>query len=196
MGGAVTVKATEVVWVTPPPVAVTVTVEVPTGVDGPAVTVMVADPDPGAPIDVGLKVAVAPEGKPDAENDIAELKLPDIAVDTVEVAELPCAIERAFGESLTEKSLAEGLNFMSSSGCSSIPFGATPVCPWRKSNIATPVTWTGMFAVWKLLVAVNFASNSDLALVMPPRSGLPLPTQCVAGISQIIVSPALSFITR
>ena len=25
-------------------------------------------------------------------------------------------------------------------GCSSIPFGATPVCPWRKSKNATPVT--------------------------------------------------------
>ncbi|HKV38478.1 MAG TPA: hypothetical protein VJX67_04630 [Blastocatellia bacterium] len=182
---------------TPPPVAVTVTVELPAGVAEPAVTVIVDDPDPGAPIEAGLKLAVAPEGSPDADNEIAELNPPDIVVDIVEAAEPPCTTDSAAGESVTEKSLTlDGLNFMSRSGCSSIPFGATPVWPWRKSNIATPVTWTGMFAVWKLPFAVNFASNSDLALLMPARSGLLLPTQCVAGISHIIVRPPLSCMTR
>ncbi|MGH9762690.1 MAG: hypothetical protein ACREAC_17855, partial [Blastocatellia bacterium] len=61
----------------------------PVGVAAPAVTVIVVDPDPGPPIDVGLKVAVAPEGKPDAENEIAELKPPDMEVEIVEVPEVP-----------------------------------------------------------------------------------------------------------
>ncbi|HYL97351.1 MAG TPA: hypothetical protein VEZ90_00225 [Blastocatellia bacterium] len=97
------------------------------GVEAPVVTVIVEDPEPGAATEVGLKVAVAPAGSPDADKEIAELKLPVVAVVMVEVAELPCTMDSALGESLTEKSLADGLNFMSSTGCSSIPFGATPV---------------------------------------------------------------------
>src|SRR5215469_15065229 len=61
----VTVSPSVVVWVFPPPVAVMVTVDVPVGVDEAADTVRVADPEPGAPIVVGLNVAVAPEGSPE-----------------------------------------------------------------------------------------------------------------------------------
>src|SRR5262245_25398501 len=86
----VTVSPSVVVWVFPPPVAVIVTVDVPVGVDEAADTVRVADPEPGAPIDVGLNVAVAPEGSPEAESEIDELNVPDIVVDTVELALPPC----------------------------------------------------------------------------------------------------------
>jgi len=56
----------------------------------------------------------------------------------------------------------------------------------------TPVTFTGMFAVWKLVVAVNLALNSLRALVMPGKNGLPAPTHVGDGISTIIVSPPAS----
>jgi len=58
-----------------------------------------------------------------------------------------------------------------------MPFGATPVCPCKKSNIPTPVTVTGTLAVWKLVVTLNLASNSALEFVMPFRNGLLDPTQ-------------------
>jgi hypothetical protein len=109
-------------------VAVTVIFEVPTGVDAPTLTIIVEEPDPGAAIDVGVKLAVAPVGRPDADNEIAELKPFAIVVDIVEFSEPPCAIESDVGDAPTEKlGLFVGLNLISSTGCSSIPFGATPV---------------------------------------------------------------------
>jgi len=85
-----------------------------------------------------------------------------------------------------------GLKMTSKTGCSSIPLGATPVCPCRKSNMPTPLIWTGMLAVWKLVVAVNLALNSLRALVMPAKNGLPAPTHEGEGISTIMVSPLAS----
>ncbi len=70
--------------------------------------------------------------------------------------------------------------------------GAAPVCPCGKSNMPIPVTCTGIFAVWKLVVAVNLASNSARAFVMPARNGLPAPTHVGAGISVIMVLPDAS----
>ena len=131
----------------PPPVPVIVTVDVPVGVDAPAVMVILDDPDPGAAIDAGLKLAVAPVGSPEADSDTAELKLPEIVVDIVEFPEPPCATESEVGDADIEKSLLDGLKMISSTGWSSMPFGATPVCPCRKSNIPTPVTRTGILAV-------------------------------------------------
>src|SRR5437870_485449 len=69
------------------------------------------------------------------------------------------------------------LNCTSSNGCSSMPFGATPVCPCRKSKNPTPVTVTGRLAVLKLLVGLNRASNSDRVRSMPGANGLLPPTQ-------------------
>src|SRR5437588_10718724 len=46
-----------------------------------------------------------------------------------------------------------GLKTMSSTGCSSIAFGATPVWPCLKSKNPTPLICTGIFAVLKLVVA-------------------------------------------
>lgn len=158
-----------------------------------AVKVRVELPVPGAAIDVGLKLAVTPAGKPEAERLTAELNPPDPDVDMVVVAELPWVIDKFVGAALTVKSgPVPGLKTMSSTGCSSIPLGATPVWPCRKSNMPTPVIFTGILAVWKLVVAVNLASNSDRALVMPGRNGLPAPTHVGEGISVIMVLPEAS----
>ena len=50
----------------------------------------------------GLKLAVAPEGKPDALNAIAELKLPEMAVLIVLVPDEPCATVTDVGEGVIE----------------------------------------------------------------------------------------------
>lgn len=84
-------------------------VEVPVGVEEPTDIVIVDVPEPGAAIEAGLKLAVAPDGSPEADNDKAELKPPDIVVDIVELAAEPCWMDKLEGESETEKSL-DGLN--------------------------------------------------------------------------------------
>jgi hypothetical protein len=65
----VTARATAAVLVTPPPVAETVTVELPAGVVGRVVTVMVVE-QVGVQ-EAGAKLAVAPWGRPVAENETA-----------------------------------------------------------------------------------------------------------------------------
>lgn len=126
-----------------------VTVEVPTAAVLLAVNVNVELPEPGAAIDVGLKLAVTPAGSPLAESDTAELKPPETVVETVVVFVPPCTTDTVVGDALRAKSgvCVPGLKMTSNTGCSSIPFGATPVCPWRKSNMPTPLIWTGIFAV-------------------------------------------------
>lgn len=52
-----------------------------------AVTVIVDEPEPGAAKDFGVKVTVKPLPCPEADRVTAELKLPEIAVVTVEAAE-------------------------------------------------------------------------------------------------------------
>ncbi len=129
-----------------------------------ALNVSVELPLPGAANELGLKLAVTPAGKPEALSETAELKPPLIAVVIDVLPEPPCVTDRLVGAALTLKSaVAPGLKITSSTGCSSIPLGATPVCPCRKSNIPTPLIWTGIFADWKLVVAVNRALNSDRA---------------------------------
>ena len=173
--------------------AVTVVLNVPVVAVLLAVNVSVELPLPGAAIVVGLKLAVTPLGNPEIERATDELKPLETEVEIVLVAELPGVTDRVVGEALRAKAgLVPGLKMTSSTGCSSIPFGATPVCPWRKSNMPTPLIWTGMFAVWKLVVAVNLALNSFRAFVMPGKNGLPAPTQVGDGISTIMVSPLAS----
>ena len=158
-----------------------------------AVNVSVELPLPGAAIVAGLKLAVTPLGNPEIERAMDELKPLETEVEIVLVAELPCVTDRLVGEALRAKAgLVPGLKITSSTGCSSIPLGATPVCPCRKSNIPTPLIWTGMLAVWKLVVGVNLALNSFRALVMPAKNGLPAPTHVGDGISTIIVRPPAS----
>jgi len=180
-------------------VAVTVVLKVPVVAVLLAVKVSVELPLPGAAIDVGLKLAVTPLGSPEIESATDELNPFETEVEIVLVPEpeLPCVTVKLVGEALRAKSgLEPGLKTISRIGCSSIPLGATPVCPCRKSNIPTPVTFTGMFAVWKLVVAVNLALNSFRALVMPDKNGLPDPTHVGDGISPIMVRPLASCSTR
>ena len=126
-----------------------VTVEVPIVAVLLALNVNVELPEPGAAIDVGLKLAVTPAGSPLAESEMAELKPPETVVETVVVFVPPCATDTVVGDALMAKFGVglPGLKMMSSTGCTSIPLGATPVCPCRKSNIPTPLIWTGMLAV-------------------------------------------------
>jgi hypothetical protein len=66
---------------------------------------------------------------------------------------------------------AAGLKMMSSTGCNSIAFGATPVWPCLKSKNPTPLICTGMFAVLKLVVALKRASFPDnLLFYREPRA--------------------------
>lgn len=65
--------------------------------------VMMEVPEPGAAIELGLKVTVTPVGWPVADNAIAELKPPEIVVVMVEVPEVPCAMDTEFGEAETLK---------------------------------------------------------------------------------------------
>src|ERR1700722_2160030 len=74
--GAVTLSATAVVFVTPPPVAVIVTVADPAVAVPDAAKVTELDPAPGAAKLAGEKLAVTPAGSPVAERAIAELNPP------------------------------------------------------------------------------------------------------------------------
>jgi hypothetical protein len=60
-------------------------------------------PEPGAAMDVELKLAVTPVGAPDAARVMAELKPPDTAVVMVETPLLPCRAETAVGEAVSVK---------------------------------------------------------------------------------------------
>ena len=133
----------------PPPLALIVTVDVPIVAVLLALNVRVELPEPGAAIEVGLKEAVTPAGSPVAESETAELKPPETVVETVVVLLPPCATDTVVGDAVRAKFGVglPGLKITSSTGCSSIPLGATPVCPCRKSNMPTPLIWTGMLAV-------------------------------------------------
>lgn len=98
LGVTVTVRLTVAVCVMPPPVPVIVIGYVPVAAVVPTVRVTVDVPEPGAAMDVGLKLTVTPVGWPDADNPMAELKEPDTAVVMTDVPLLPCATETAFGE--------------------------------------------------------------------------------------------------
>ena len=65
---------------------------VPGGVDKLAVSVSVELPPPGAANEDGLKVAVAPDGKPVADNVTVELKFPERVEVIVDVPRPPRAI--------------------------------------------------------------------------------------------------------
>ena len=114
---ALIVRATVVVCVTPPPLAVMVTLAVPVVAVLLAVKVSVELPFPGAPIEVGLKFAVTPEGRPEAESEIDELKPPLVVVEMLVLPEEPCVTDRLVGDAPTVKSaVVPGLKIMSSTG--------------------------------------------------------------------------------
>jgi len=80
-----TVRPTGVVFVMPPPVPVMVMTKCPISLAVLAVTCIVAVPEPGAAMDVGVKLTVTPLGWPLADKAIAELNPPGTAVVIVDV---------------------------------------------------------------------------------------------------------------
>jgi len=94
----VTVRVTVVVWLMPPPKPVTVMGYVPATVVEATAMVMVEVPEPGAAIDVGLKVTVTPAGWPVADKPMGESKPPETAVVIADVPLLPCTTGTAVGE--------------------------------------------------------------------------------------------------
>jgi len=95
---AVTVRETVVVCVTPPPMPVMVIMYVPVAVVDATAKVIVELPEPGAAIDVGLKLTVTPVGWPDADKATAELKPSNTVVVTVDVPLLPCITDTELGD--------------------------------------------------------------------------------------------------
>ena len=96
-------RVTVVVWVTPPPVPVIVIVRVPFVALLFTVTVMVDVPEPGAAIELGLKLTVTRDPWPLADRPIAELKPGETAVVMVDLPELPLATLIDAGEALMVK---------------------------------------------------------------------------------------------
>ncbi len=73
----------------PPPLAFTVTFEVPVAAVLLAVKVRVELPLPGAAIELGLKLAVTPAGKPEIESDTTALNPPLMVVEIVLLPDEP-----------------------------------------------------------------------------------------------------------
>ena len=80
-GAALTTRFTDAVCTRFPLVAVTVKAYVPNGVDAAVLTVSVEDPEPVT--EVGLKVALAPGGRPLIVNPTGLLNPPNVATFTV-----------------------------------------------------------------------------------------------------------------
>ena len=80
------------------------------------VAIVIVDvPDPGAAIDAGENVAVAPLGNPLALSEMAELKPPETDVVIVLLPDVPCTSDIDVGDPLIVKS-AVGLKTMSRIG--------------------------------------------------------------------------------
>ena len=97
------VSVTVVVCVTPPPVPVTVMVRVPARARRLTRMFIVDEPEPGAAIEVGLKLIVTLLPPPEAERLIAELKPPEMAVVIVECPLFPGEMLSEVGEALMVK---------------------------------------------------------------------------------------------
>ena len=94
----VTCRETVAVSLLLPPVPVTVMVYVPIELFESAVTVMVEVPEPGAAMDMGLKVTVTPFGWPAADKITAVSKPPEFGVVMVLVRREPLETESEVGE--------------------------------------------------------------------------------------------------
>jgi len=97
-GGAVTVKVTFVVLVTPPPVPVTVIVYVPVAVVEPTAKVRVEVPAPGSGIGLTLKLTFTVLGWPEAVSVTAASKPVAIVLVITGYALEPCATETEEGD--------------------------------------------------------------------------------------------------
>ena len=98
-----------------------------------ALTVMVALPLPGAIIKLGPKVTVSPLPCPEADRVIAELKLPETFVITVEVPDFFLAIDNDVGEA--ERMKVEDVAAGARALISPAPFGVPqPVAGRNRSR--------------------------------------------------------------
>ena len=84
--------------VTPPLVPVMVIGKVPVGAFLETVKVKCEVPEPGAPIEVGLKTPVTPDGTPVADSATAPLKPPETVVVTTAYPLWPCSSDPEVGE--------------------------------------------------------------------------------------------------
>ncbi len=76
----------------------------------PTVMFIVELPEPGAEIDDGLKLTVTPDGWPDADKAMDELKPPEMEVEIVDEPLLPSAMETEVGEAeMVKDGLADEL---------------------------------------------------------------------------------------
>ena len=105
----VTLSDTLAVRVREPPLAVTVSGNVPAVAVGVAVKLRLELPEPGAPIDDGVKVAVTPLGSPETESAIELLKPPVACVVMPIEALLPCWTLTVPGDAVTVKSGVEAV---------------------------------------------------------------------------------------
>ena len=102
----------------------------------PVVAVLVAEkvrvelPLPGAAIEDGLKLAVTPEGSPDADKDTVELNPPLTVLETVVPPELPWVSDRLAGEALIAKS-----------GVAATPWPSRSKSGIHKQNPLKPSHW-------------------------------------------------------
>ena len=99
----VTFRITLVRWVLPPPIAVMIMMRFPIEAFFPTFTVIVDVPDPGAAMELGVKVTVWAFPCPEADNVIAELKLPVTAVVIAAVPDALLVTEIEVGAAVTVK---------------------------------------------------------------------------------------------
>jgi len=141
--GAATVRVKVVCCVMLPPVPVTVIGYTPMAVFGDTATVIVEVPEPGAAIDVGLKLTVTPLGWPLADKTIAELNPPETVVVIVDVPLLPGATETEVGEAeMVKLGVAEAVTVSVTVVCCVMPspepvtvIGYTPVAVFEGTTM-------------------------------------------------------------
>ncbi len=107
--GGVTVRLMVVFCDIPAPEPLTVSVEFPNGVAEPTVIDSVELPEPGAAMDVGLNVTVAPVGGALAESVMAELSPPAATVEIAVLAVPPCGTVNVVGEAVSVRLPGAGL---------------------------------------------------------------------------------------
>lgn len=103
-------------------------------------------PLPGAAMELGLKLAVTPEGKPEAESEIAELNPPAGVSVMVLLEELPWLMLTEAGEAATMKS---GVACFHTSDMA-VALAALPTCvnPYRSSRVRRTLKWLMVSLNW------------------------------------------------
>src|SRR5439155_21550627 len=129
----VTLRLIAVACVCPPPAPVITTLQAP-GAAAPAEIVSVAEPAPGAAIELGVKLANAPAGRPDTESETPALKPPESVVVIVVPADAFCAIVSAGGdaEMLKLSVVAGGVAFSVKSSSTNDAFRLAFSTPTKK----------------------------------------------------------------